>query len=67
MISRRSEPNRADVTVTPSRAANAPYIRLLRHGRTLKTGCGLRGDSKLCKNLKASHFKTKSIFLNMSE
>jgi len=67
MISRRSEPNRVNVTITPSRPPNARYIRLLRCGRTPKTGCGLTGDSKLCKNLKASRFKTKSISLNMSK
>jgi len=56
MVSRRSEPNRANVTITPSRLANAHYIRLLLCGRTLKTGFSLIADSKLCKNLKALHF-----------
>jgi hypothetical protein len=40
-ISRRSEPNRANVTATPSGPANVCYITLLRRDRMLKSGRSL--------------------------
>ena len=38
----RSEPNRTNVTATPSRSANHCYITQIRCGTMLKSGCPLR-------------------------